>query len=174
MKAYFYEGKKYLSEQEVRNAIMRTERKIFSKAPKENEAEFWKKHNVILENYSASLDTLKSQKKARVKMGFTVWQSKANLISSLGFKIDANDKARNSIDDLLGTLQDGQTISFRDADNEYHDLTAEQLKTLKHEIAQNNIFAHEQKWNFEHQIAEARDVDALREVCIEYFGKDFS
>ena len=173
MKAYFYDGKCYRSEQEVRNAIMKKDRKVFGAAPVENEAEFWKRHNVILDCSEPSLSALKSQKKLRVKMQFLRWQNKSRLNSSLGFVIDANSKARSSIDDLLNTLSDSQTIKFRDANNEYHDLTVDQLKVLKSEVALNSIFAYEQKWELERQIAEAPDEDSLMMIRVKFDSKDF-
>lgn len=173
MKSYFYDGKKYLSEKSLRDAIFKKDKKLFCKAPVENEAEFWKKHNVVFEEHELSLDAQKEKKKSYAKMRFNMLQNSATLRSSLGFEIDATEKSRNSIDDLIDALRDGETVKFRDAHNEYHELTVEQLRVLKSEIAQNNIYAYEQKWAIEQKIKEATNKEELRVICTEFFGKVF-
>ena len=173
MKTYIYDGKKYFNEKEVRDAIFKKEHKFFAKTPQSKVAEFWAKHKVEYAVEESGIHAAKYMKKGRVKQAFKSWLESAKLESSLGFKIDANPKSRNSIDDLLETLGEGETVSFRDAYNDLHDLTAEELKTLKREIAQNNIYAHEQKWALDKRVEEASDAEELRKIRVQFLGKVF-
>jgi hypothetical protein len=193
MKKYLYDGKTYLSEKDLRNAIFEKERKAFGKPPSElksnslalfktkspnvnvpkTDEEFWAQHGVEYTVEETGINVEKFQKKMRVKQAFKSWLDNAKLDSSLGFKIDAGTKSRNSIDDLLETVQEGETVSFRDALNETHELTIDDLKTLKKEIAQNNIYAHEQKWALDKKVEEASDQDGLRSIRIAFSGKAF-
>ena len=171
---FIYQSIEYFSEQAVRKAIFERERKVLGKPQSESVVEFWAKHGVTLATEEVPLDSLKLQKKMQVKTVFNSWLSDSTLQSSLGFAIDANESARNSIGDLIDVLRDNEIVSFRDADNEYHDVTVEQLRVLKEEIAKNNIFAHEQKWSFERQIENAQDKNALDCIRIKFTGKAFS
>lgn len=173
MKTYIYDEKKFFNEKDVRKAIFNKEQKLFAKTPKSEVAEFWAKFNVQYTEEESGIQTAKYLKKARVKEVFHNWLENATLESSLGFKADANPNARNSIEDLLETLEEGQTVSFRDAFNVNHDLTIEQLKTLKREIAENNLFAHEQKWAMDQAILNATEREELRKIRVNFFGKDF-
>ena len=173
MKVYLYNGKKYYNEDDVRTAIFKKDRKVFTKAPKENAEAFWARRNVEFIEQEEDISHLKFSKKFRVKGEFQSWLKNAKLDSSLGFKIDAGTNSRNTIEDLIATLGEGDTVQFRDANNQYHELDVSMLETLKREIAQNNIFAHEQKWALDKRIADATDKEELRKIRANFVGKNF-
>ena len=173
MKIYLYNGKKYYNEADVRKAILKNERKVFNKAPKVDAEAFWARRNVELIEQDEDLGHLKFSKKFRVKQEFQSWLKNAKLDSSLGFKVDAGTNSRNTIEDIISTLCEGETIQFRDANNEYHELDVSMLETLKREIAQNNIYAHEQKWALDKRISEATDKEELRKIRANFVGKNF-
>ena len=174
MKVYVYHGQKFFNEKEVRKAILEKDKKIIRKTPSEGVAEFWASNKVEYSEVEESIFPSRFSKKTRVKKEFQNWLKNATLESSLGFKVDAGTNARNSIEDLIVSLADGDTISFRDANNEYHDLDLVQLNTLKTEIARNNIYAHEQKWKLDEMVNKATTIEELRKIRVRYVGKDFS
>ena len=123
------------------------------------------------------LDILKTQKLNQIKQAFLRWrESEATLISSLGFKIDSNERANTDIGGLLVVYEDNQDaqITFRDADNQFHTLTYAQLKTLQKEVVENGNYAYAQKWEYETQVELSSAREELDVIMIKFVGKDFS
>ena len=76
-------------------------------------------------------------------------QNEAWLISSLGFKIDANEKANRNVDGLIKLLEAKdvtQTVMFMDYNNEVHPVNYENLKTMQIEIIINGNNLYAKKW----------------------------
>lgn len=177
IKKYLYNGKEYLSAYQVRQAIFEAERKAFPAEPKEGKADFWAEHNVVYTEEDTPLEALKAQKHAQIKLEFLKWRDNdATLVSLLGFKADANERANTDVSGLLVAYEDNQEalITFRDADNEFHVLTYAQVKTLRKEIIENGNFAYAQKWELEKMVAEASDKEELSLIRVEFEGKDFT
>ena len=179
MKKYLYNGVAYPTELKVREAIFKDKRKAFNKMPKDaNEVEFWAKHNVkIVEEESDSLEHLKVMKSIELKQIFLRWRTnQATLVSSLGFTINANERAKSDIEDLIclhESLQ-SESIEFRGADNTFYTVTLADLNTMRLEIIENNAFAYQQKWNFEADINAAESYEQLNSIVIVFEGMNFS
>lgn len=178
MKKYLYNGVKYPTELKVREAIFKNTRKAFNKMPvNANEVEFWAKHNVeIVEEDADSLDHMKLMKSVELKQTFLRWRSnQATLVSSLGFTINANERAKSDIQDLIDLHEGAQTenIEFRCADNTFRTVTLNDLNTMRLEIIENNTFAYQQKWKLEESIAAAENSEQLKSVNIAFEGKNF-
>ena len=176
MKKFIYDGQEYRSEQAVRTAIMKKERKIFSSAPSENVAEFWSKNGVTYAEEQEPIETLRTWKRNAIKNAFLIWrESQATLVSSLGFKTDSNERANTDVNGLLVVYEDNQDalITFRDADNEFHSLTYAQVKTLQKEIIENGNHAYTQKWTFDAQVENATTKEELDAIEIKFVGKNF-
>lgn len=176
-KLYIYNGITYSTEQSVRDAIMKRDRKIFSQAPTESIPEFWAKYGVTYVEEQEPIENLKQQKNFATKQAFLRWRnSQATLVSSLGFKIDSNERANADVNGLLVAFEDEQDslITFRDADNNFHSLTYAQLKVLQKEIVANGSYAYVQKWAFDTQIENATTKEELDTIEVKFEGKNFS
>ncbi len=176
MKKYLYKGAEYASEILVRKALLESEKKIFSKTPKENIKEFWSKFGVEYIEEAESLDECKARKSRIVKQAFLDWRNnKATLVSSLGFEADSNERANVDVNGLLVVYEGKQdeTIAYRDANDQFHALTYEQLKVLQKEIIANGSHAYTQKWHLEAQIENAETKDELDSIEVVFEGKNF-
>lgn len=168
IKKYLYNDNVYHSEYEVRQAIWESEHKIFRKEPEENRAEFWKNLNVTYseEEQQFTLKELKVQKLRDLDRTFYVWRSKqATLVSSLGFKADADERA---MIDVSGLVALGAPAVFMDANNVPHELTADQIKILHKEIIQSGNKAYETKWALRNAISAAESKDALEAIELKF------
>lgn len=176
IKTFIYDGVEYASEREVREAIFKKEHKVFSKTPSENTTDFWAKFGVTYVEKAYPIETLRAWKSTAIKNAFLIWrENQATLISSLGFKADANERAMSDVSGLLVAYEDDQNalITFRDADNEFHELTFAQLKILQKEIIANGNHAYSQKWAFDAQVESATTKDELDAIKVKFVGKNF-
>ena len=176
IKKFFYNGNEYSSERDVRAAIYEQECKVFSKAPAENVVDFWAKVGVTYTEEKEPIETIKQRKSFVIKQAFLDWRNnQATLISSLGFKIDANERANTDIGGLLVACENNKdaSITFRDADNQFHNLSFGQLKVLQLEIIANGNFAYEQKWSFDTQIERATTKEEIDAIKVKFEGKNF-
>lgn len=174
IKKYIFNGVEFSSERMVRQAIWRSDRKAFGK-PKT--AEEWLKLGVTYIEEQEPIETLKARKLLAIKQAFLLWRNNnATLISSLGFKIDSNERANTDVSGLLVDREDNQEalITFRDANNAFHALTYTQVKILQKEIIANGNFAYEQKWLFDSQVEGATTKEDLDAIKVVFVGKDFS
>lgn len=129
----------------------------------------------IKEIPAISLKDLKSTKLKEVENKYLEWrENKAVVISSLGFTADSDERANTDVIGLITTFGDNESVMFRDADNQYHQLTLEQLKTLQKEIIQNGQYSYQQKWGFESQINSAESEEDLNAISIKYLPKNFT
>ena len=104
---------------------------------------------------------------------FDSWRSDgATLVSSLGFEVDADEKASADVGGLV-TLGLESAV-FMDANNSPHNLTLAQLKVLQKEIIQSGIAAYETKWAFRNAINSAVSAEDLEEIQIFFEPKDFT
>lgn len=176
IKSFIYDGVEYTSEREVREAIFKKERKVFSKAPSENVAEFWAKFGVNYVEEQEPIETLRAWKCNAIKNAFLIWrENQATLISSLGFKVDSNERANSDVAGLLVAYEDNQSalITFRDADNKFHELAFAQLKVIQKEIIANGSHAYSQKWAFDAQVEKAMTKEELDAIKVKFEGKNF-
>ena len=173
---FIYQGETFHSEQAVRNAIMSKEKKIFGKSPQVDIAAFWEKHGVTYLKVEEPLGNFKSLKAMVVKQTFLNWRAnKATLMSSLGFKADSNERAYADVSGLLISNEEvpNAVITFRDADNQFHQLSYSQLKTLQREIIENGNFAYAQKWEFDSQVSSAKSKEELDAIDVTFVGMNF-
>lgn len=177
IETYIYKGEKFDSEQAVRKVIFDQERKALPKNRKDSPVEFWSKYGVTHIEEQEPIETLKAQKSFAIKQAFLNWRNNAaTLISSLGFKADSNERANTDVSGLLVAYDGNQEalIAFRDADNQFHELTYLQMKTLQKEIIANGNYAYIQKWAFDAQVESATTKEELDAIEVKFVGKDFS
>lgn len=122
-----------------------------------------------------SLDDLKEHKLSQLESAFLDYRTSKNTWtqSSLGFKVNANSMAYMDVDGLVGILnsrrvsgQENPTIAFMDFDNLPHDLTQDQLTTIKNEISMNGTRAYAVKWDLRQKIQTASSKEELDGIKI--------
>lgn len=126
-----------------------------------------------------SLEEIKENKLQQLEDAFMKWyEEDAVVVSSLGFTADSDARAMLDASGLVTTLsastEEDKTISFMDHDNQVHDLTLEQIKTIQLEIIQNGQYAYEQKWNLRNLVQNGKTKEELNNIKIEFIPKDFS
>lgn len=172
IKHYIYKEVDYPSEQAVRNAIFKYERKAFAKC---ETAEDWAKHGVNLVVTEPTIDALKAQKIALLDRVFMRWRNEgATLVSSLGFKADCDERAMIDVNGLVTICGESQTVAFMDADNQPHGLSLGQLKVLQSEIIQSGTLAYQTKWQLRTAIESAENKEALDAIEIKFTPVDFT
>jgi hypothetical protein len=98
------------------------------------------------------------------------------VMSSLGFKADANTTANTNVDGLIKsmTARNEATTLFCDYDNVYRLVTLENLQTLQLEIIQNGQALYAQKWAMRDAINSAGTTDEIEAVNIVFTMMDFT
>ena len=129
----------------------------------------------IKEPYMPSLEEIKAQKLAKLSSLSSEFEKTENkemvVQSSLGFRINADPKAKRNID----TLIELEVSTFRDYDNEIHlDMTTDNLKTIKREISMNAVNLYNQKWKMETEINSLESVEEVENYQIVFEMLDFS
>lgn len=117
-----------------------------------------------------SFDYIKKSKLELLSHRFDLSAKDAYVISSLGFKADANTTANTNVDGLIKSMSAAGTkeITFCDYDNQYHQVSLEDLKTLQLEIIQNGQAMYAQKWYYRDKINSASSVEEIERINIEF------
>ena len=121
-----------------------------------------------------TLDELKSDKLAELSTKASSFEQTENkemyIISSLGYKVNADPKALRNIKVLieLGVTQ------FRKYDNENVEVTTDNLKTIKSEISINSVKLYQQKWAMQDLINKAETIEELNAIEIKFTMMDFT
>lgn len=173
IKKYIFNGIEFFTEQDVRQAVFKETRKAFGK-PKN--VEDWEKVGVTYVEQEEPIELLRNWKRDAIKNAFLIWrENNATLVSSLGFKADSNERAMSDVSGLLVAYEDNKDalITFRDADNNFHELTYVQVKTLQKEIIENGNYAYAQKWTFDDQVESATTKKELDAIIVKFEGKSF-
>ena len=129
----------------------------------------------IKEPTKPSLEEIKAQKLAKLNSLSSELEQTENknmvVTSSLGFRVNADPKAKRNID----TLIELGIPTFRDYDNEDHlDMTIDDLKTIKREISMNAINLYNQKWVMEEEIKSLKTVEEVNNYHITFEMLNFN
>ena len=93
------------------------------------------------------------------------------IISSLGYKIDADLRSQNNIRSLIET---NETVSaFKLADDTYVTVTTEELTTMLSECIKNGTNLYAQKWGKMVQIQQATSIEELESISLDFTMSDF-
>ena len=121
-----------------------------------------------------TLDELKSEKLAELSAKASSFEQTENkemyIISSLGYKVNADPKALRNIEVLI----DLGVTQFRTYDNVSVEVTTDNLKTMKSEIGMNAVNLYQQKWTIQDLINKAETVEELNAIEIKFEMLDFS
>lgn len=139
-----------------------------------DEKEFIVRQFQIKQPTAPTLEEVKKQKLNELIDKASQYEKTENkdmyIMSSLGFKINADPKALRNIDVLIAL----QVSSFRSYDNTDHDVTVNDLQTIKQEISLNALNLYNQKWQMEREINDLTDVDDVNDYVISFYMMDFT
>ena len=188
-KKYTYNGTEYNSTHQVRQAIWENEHKIFGSP---ETVEDWVALGVTLEvtpdpvsptPHEPDLDELKQMKLGALDGAFNEYRNSSEtfLVSSLGFKTNANVTAFDNVSGLVAQLQykadkgeENPQVGFMTFDDELVLLNIEDMKTLQVEISANGSNVYAQKWALRNQIQNAQDKQELEAIEIKFEPTDFT
>lgn len=94
------------------------------------------------------------------------------VISSLGFKINADIRSQNNLKGLIAVNAD--TVNFIDYNNEIHKLTQKDLNTLLIECSKNGENLYMQKWTYAEKIKTCKTIKELEKITFDFVMLDFS
>lgn len=116
------------------------------------------------------LNTFKQNKLNILNSKFLEAENNGALDSSVGFTIDATERSKRDIDGLIELLEatKTETTLFCAADNTFHDVTLEQLKTMKLEVIKYGQELYQKKWTYREQINQAQTKEELDTIEIKF------
>ena len=115
-------------------------------------------------------------KKAKLIADLEKWWKDAEghsyVDSAVGFKIDANERANRDINGLITALSETNqdSLMFCDADNQFHQVTLDNLKTMRLELIQRGQEIYTTKWTIRSLINEATKLSDLDNIEAEIVG----
>lgn len=123
-----------------------------------------------------SIEEVRDNKLAKLNSIFEEVRQTAWVMSSLGFKADANETANTNVEGLIKsmTAKNEATTLFCDYDNAYHPVTLENLQTLQLEIIQNGQALYAQKWAMRNAINAATKAEEIEAINIVFTMMDFT
>ena len=121
-----------------------------------------------IEEFVRDLETERANKLSELSTAFEDASETAHLTSSLGFEIDANETANRDIEGLTLVMSDIDTTLFCDYNNQFHEVTREQLETMRKEIVANSQRLYQIKWQYRSLIEAATTVDELDAITIRF------
>ena len=116
--------------------------------------------------YTPTLEEAREAKLAELEAAFDTTSREAHCTSSVGFEIDADETANRNIEGLVLVMQPEETTLFRAYDNTFHEVTREQLETMRKEIVINSQYLYQAKWTMEAQIQAAETAEVLDTIII--------
>ena len=114
------------------------------------------------------LEKARAAKLAELNAAFTTASETARCLSSAGFEINADEVANRNIEGLSLVLEPGESTLFRAYDNGFHEVTKEQLETMRKEIVVNSQRLYRLKWQLEAAIDAAQTVGELEAIDITF------
>ena len=123
---------------------------------------------VIQSQATPSLETLKEDKLLELEKAQLEAEDKAFVYSSIGFEINANERAYRDVSGLLITTKEGDVVQFCDLHNELHPVSLSQLKVMQEEIIRNGQAIYAKKWAMRNQIKLAENKEQLDAIVISF------
>lgn len=123
-----------------------------------------------------TLEEVRTEKMNELTSAHSTAESNAHFVCSLGFDIDANERANRDIDGLITTMSDKDTVLFCDYNNEFHRVSKTDCVAMRSEIIENAQYLYMQKWNLRTLIENATSKEELEaiEIKFEYINKSGS
>lgn len=121
-----------------------------------------------------TLEELRTEKLEELTSKHSQAESTANVESSLGFTIDANETANRNLEGLVTVMTDDETRYFCDYNNEMHPVNKADCQTMRAEVIANCHNLYSQKWLMRDQIEKAESKEALEKIQIEFQQTSFA
>ncbi len=133
----------------------------------ETEHEIMDGHFVGSKEY---VEHVKLSKLAQLKTAFSEELKRAHCPSSAGYRINANETADRNISSLIYAMEEtGQeTVPFCAYDNRFHEVSLDQLKTMKLEIITYVRAMYQRKWELRECIHAAKTIDEVNAIEIDF------
>lgn len=119
------------------------------------------------------LEAYKEQRKTELNTLHEAAEQEAHILSSLGFEIDANDRANRDVTGLLVTTPEEGVVTFMDYSNQSHTVTRANLEVMQKEIIENAQYLYTQKWQYRAQIDACESSYALSQLNFQFYYKSF-
>lgn len=119
------------------------------------------------ENY---LNRLKQNKLNILNTKFLEAENNGTLESSVGFTIDATEGSNRDINGLIDSLEytKEEKVMFCAADNTFHEVTLDNLKTMQLEVIAFGQQLYTKKWQYREQINNAQSKEELDKIEIKF------
>ena len=123
----------------------------------------------------SSFDFQKQAKMELLSATFSKHDDKARIMTSLGFRVNAGERAKQDINGLVITMEADKTpsIEFMDFDNILQLVTLDELKTIQVEVIKNSSMVYQQKWEIRDRIQSAETVEELDAIDISFHDYNF-
>lgn len=117
-----------------------------------------------------SLEELKKIKLQELNEKFLEAEENGILDSSVGFTIDATERSNRDIDGLIKSLEATKqdNTRFCAADNTFHEVTLDNLKTMQLEVITCGQKLYAKKWTYREQINNAETKDYIEQIIIDF------
>lgn len=136
---------------------------------------FVEKNRILEEQRKAeeeynSIENVRARKLNDLNAAFVEAESSGVIESSVGFSIDANERANRDIDGLIKSLSPGtkQTVMFCAADNSFHEVTLDELKTMQLEVIAYGQQLYQMKWELRERIESAETKEEIDNIIIKF------
>ena len=138
--------------------------------------------NVYVQKFKAvKLDTngkeavLEHRREQKLQQLHDAWlnaEADGVITSSVGFDIDATERANRDLEGLIVSMEASNTsnVTFCGADNSFHEVTLEQLKTMRLEVIAHGQSLYAKKWELREAINSAKTLAALNAINISFEG----
>ena len=109
---------------------------------------------------------------ARLNVAFAAAEASGKVMSSAGFVIDATERSNRDIEGLITIMEATSTpeAAFCAADNSFHTVTLEQLRTMRLEVIAYGQALYARKWELRAAIESAESVAEVQVVDINFDG----
>lgn len=95
------------------------------------------------------------------------------VISSLGFKANADRRSQQNIEGLIKVLGDSKTM-FKDYNDEFHPLGVSELQTLLVECIQNGLNLYSQKFAMQAQVMVLETIEEIENFEVKFEMSNFN
>lgn len=126
--------------------------------------------NLLAEQVAEQLAQAKQRKLIDLQNAFEEAERTGTVSSSVGFVIDATERANRDIEGLIVMLeaQGVSSTTFCAADNSFHEVTLENLKTMRLELIAHGQALYAKKWQLRSQIEAAESLSAVEGIEIDF------
>ena len=124
------------------------------------------------EKPAPTLEEARASALAELADAFAAAEAPGKTMSSAGFVIDATERSNRDIEGLITSLEATSTpeTTFCAADNSFHTVTLDQLRTMRLEVIRHGQALYARKWELRTAIEAAQSVEAVQAVDINFDG----